>query len=128
MPAMEPPIQYARTSDGFNIAYWTLGDGPPVIYLTPMPQHVQLDWRLPDIRDFYHWLSRRQRLVRFDFRGRGLSQRGEIEFTHETELLDLEAVSSGSTSPRSHSSAAAPTPAPPRDTPRVTPIRSSASS
>jgi hypothetical protein len=24
-----PPIQYARTEDGVNIAYWTLGDGPP---------------------------------------------------------------------------------------------------
>ena len=23
-----PPIQYARTDDGVNIAYWTLGQGP----------------------------------------------------------------------------------------------------
>jgi pimeloyl-ACP methyl ester carboxylesterase len=92
MPAMEPQIQYARTSDGFGIAYWTLGEGPVLVNLPPMPQHVQLDWRLPDMRDFYAWLSRQHRLVRFDFRGRGLSERGDIEVTHETELLDLEAV------------------------------------
>ena len=23
-----PPIQYARTEDGVNIAYWALGEGP----------------------------------------------------------------------------------------------------
>jgi hypothetical protein len=27
---MEPRIQYAQTSDGVGIAYWTLGDGMPV--------------------------------------------------------------------------------------------------
>ena len=26
---MEPRIQYAKTSDGVNIAYWTLGEGMP---------------------------------------------------------------------------------------------------
>lgn len=25
-----PPIQYCRTVDGVNIAYWTLGEGPTV--------------------------------------------------------------------------------------------------
>ncbi len=24
-----PPIQYARTEDGVNIAYWTMGTAPP---------------------------------------------------------------------------------------------------
>ena len=28
---MEPSIQYTRTTDGVNIAYWTIGDGLPVI-------------------------------------------------------------------------------------------------
>ena len=30
----EPRIQYAKTSDGVSIAYWTLGEGePPVVSL-----------------------------------------------------------------------------------------------
>ena len=90
---MEPQIRYTRTSDGVSIAHWTLGDGPPLLYLPPLPHHIQLDWRFPPVRELYEWLSRRYQLVRFDFRGRGMSQRGdEIEYTHETELLDLGAV------------------------------------
>ncbi len=28
---MEPRIQYAKTEDGVSIAYWTLGDGKPLV-------------------------------------------------------------------------------------------------
>ena len=27
-----PPIQYARTDDGVDIGYWTLGEGPPLFH------------------------------------------------------------------------------------------------
>ena len=37
-----PPIQYARTSDGADIAYWTMGDGPPLLQLTIQPV---IPWR-----------------------------------------------------------------------------------
>jgi hypothetical protein len=33
-----PPIQYARTSDGINIAYWTLRDGPPLVIADGLKQ------------------------------------------------------------------------------------------
>ncbi len=32
---MEPRIQYAKTKDGVSIAFWTLGEGMPLMYLTP---------------------------------------------------------------------------------------------
>jgi hypothetical protein len=37
-----PRIQYAKTSDGVNIAFWTLGEGPAVV-LAPLPlgSHVR---------------------------------------------------------------------------------------
>lgn len=28
-----PPIQYARTADGVNVAYWTVGSGAPVVWV-----------------------------------------------------------------------------------------------
>jgi hypothetical protein len=28
---MEPRIQYAKTADGVSIAFWTLGQGPPLV-------------------------------------------------------------------------------------------------
>ena len=31
---MEPRIQHAKAEDGVSIAYWTLGDGKPLV---PMP-------------------------------------------------------------------------------------------
>ena len=31
---MEPQIRYARAEDGVNIAYYTLGSGPPFVWLS----------------------------------------------------------------------------------------------
>ena len=51
---MEPQIQYAKTSDGVNIAYATEGEGPPLVLLPiPMVSHVgaavrQVFWSRPD--------------------------------------------------------------------------------
>ena len=28
---MEPRIQYAKTKDGVSIAYWTMGEGQPLV-------------------------------------------------------------------------------------------------
>jgi hypothetical protein len=30
---MEPRIRYAPTADGVSIAFWTLGDGVPLVYM-----------------------------------------------------------------------------------------------
>jgi class 3 adenylate cyclase len=89
---MEPEIRYTRTTDGVNIAYWTLGSGRPLVYLPPTAQHVQLDWRHRPTRDLYTYLASNHLFVRFDERGRGLSQRDDVEFSAESELLDFEAV------------------------------------
>lgn len=89
---MEPRIQYAKTSDGVNIAYWTLGEGPPLVYLPPFPHHVQLDWQVLNIRQLYEWLATDHRLIRFDRRNTGLSQRAVDDASVETRQLDIEAV------------------------------------
>ena len=88
----EPQIQYCRTSDGVSIAYWTLGEGEPVVFLPPSPHHVQLDWELDSQRSFYEWLSSRHRLIRFDARNTGLSDRGVEDVSTEARALDLDAV------------------------------------
>ena len=31
---MDPQIQYAKTEDGVSIAYYTMGDGPPILRIT----------------------------------------------------------------------------------------------
>ena len=65
---MEPRIQYAQTADGVSIAYWTLGEGTPLVVVPPPPvSHAQLAWEM--------WgyvlkpLVRRFRVVWYDSQG-----------------------------------------------------------
>ncbi|HLA18615.1 MAG TPA: adenylate/guanylate cyclase domain-containing protein [Dehalococcoidia bacterium] len=90
---MEPRIQYAKTSDGVSIAFWTLGEGTPLVWMASPPfSHIQLEWQLPEWRLSYERLAHKRRLVRYDGRGSGLSERHVTEFPLEAHLLDLEAV------------------------------------
>lgn len=90
---MDPAIQYATTSDGVSIAFWTLGEGPVVIEMPPHPwSHIGLEWQDPDFRRWYERVARGRRLVRYDSRGSGLSDRDVGEYTLDHLVLDLEAV------------------------------------
>ena len=88
-----PPIQYARTEDGLNIAYWAIGDGPTLIFNHPMTfSHIEQEWRTTYHREFYLALGAYFRVVRFDQRGCGLSDRSPTGYSANGFLLDLDAV------------------------------------
>jgi class 3 adenylate cyclase len=90
---MEPRIQYAKTSDGVSIAFWTLGEGTPFVHM-PMEvplSHVELEWQWPPIRRWYEKLAQKRMVVRYDGRGSGLSERG-VSPSPDACVLDLEAV------------------------------------
>src|SRR5438067_818727 len=91
---MEPRIQYARTTDDVSIAYFSMGSGIPFVAPPPaMPwSHIQMEWNIPEWREWTEKLMRGTSLVRYDGRGSGLSDRALHDCTLETELLDLEAV------------------------------------
>ncbi len=90
---MEPRIQYAQTKDGVSIAFWTLGEGTPLVHMPPLPwSHVQLEWQDPDYRRWYEGLASNRRLVRYDNRGSGLSDRIVSDISFEATTRDLEAV------------------------------------
>src|SRR3990172_9719137 len=90
---MEPRIQYAKTKDGVSIAFWTLGEGMPLVYMPAgIFSHIQLEWQHPSIRRWYEALANGRRLVRYDGRGTGLSQRDVASFSLDSFLADLEAV------------------------------------
>lgn len=91
---MEPRIRYARTSDGVRIAYYILGEGPPLV-LPPMlvGSHLQLEWNVPTRRASYQGLCEHSTVVRYDARGTGMSQRDVPDYYSEAaSALDLEAV------------------------------------
>ena len=90
---MEPRIQYAKTTDGVSIAYWTLGEGMPLVQMPWLPwSHLQLEWQMIEFRRWYERLAESVTLVRYDGRGAGLSGRTVTDYSLDACLLDLEAV------------------------------------
>ncbi|UCH87310.1 MAG: adenylate/guanylate cyclase domain-containing protein [Dehalococcoidia bacterium] len=90
---MEPRIQYAQTADGVSIAFWTLGEGLPFVQMTSLPHsHIQLEWQVPQVRRWYERVAEKRKLVRYDLRGCGLSDRDVTDFSLEAHVLDLKAV------------------------------------
>lgn len=88
---MQPDISFAHTSDGVSIAYWTLGDGPPLVVMPTFVSDVAADWNTPR-RLLYERLARHFRVIRYDARGQGLSERKIEAISLGTGCADLEAV------------------------------------
>jgi class 3 adenylate cyclase len=90
---MEPRIQYAQTKDGVSIAFYTVGEGMPVVWMPNMPfHHIQLGLQQPEVRRMVEWAAQKGRLIAYDARGCGLSDRDVTDFSLDTYVLDLEAV------------------------------------
>jgi len=88
----EPRIQYTQTEDGVNIAYWTLGEGMPLVHMPLNLGHIQMEWEFPECRDWYERLAKDRMLVRYDHRGQGLSDRENTDYSIEALVLELEAI------------------------------------
>jgi class 3 adenylate cyclase len=89
---MEPQIQYAKTSDGVSIAYYTIGQGPAVLYLIMPVSHLEAEWQIDPLRMAFTAMAQRSTLIRLDPRGFGLSDRDPDDFALESLVLDIEAV------------------------------------
>ena len=89
---MEPRIQYAHTADGVSIAFWTLGEGMPLVQMPSPPfSHIQLSWQHPRTRRWYQRLSEKREVVAYDGRGTGLSERDVNDFSLDEHDLEKEA-------------------------------------
>ena len=72
---MTPKTQYARSGD-VHIAYQVIGEGPfDLVYIPGWVSHVELAWEEPDLARFLGRLASFSRLIVFDKRGTGLSDR-----------------------------------------------------
>jgi pimeloyl-ACP methyl ester carboxylesterase/DNA-binding CsgD family transcriptional regulator len=85
-------IRFCTSRDGTRIAYATCGAGPPLVWAAGWVHHLKLDWDGPVWRPWLSLLTRRHTLVRYDWRGCGLSDREGVEFSFEKFVEDLEAV------------------------------------
>lgn len=75
IPSVAPETRYAR-SGRLSIAYQVVGDGPHDLVMVPgWVSHVELAWELPPLARFLSRLASFARLIVFDKRGTGLSDR-----------------------------------------------------
>jgi class 3 adenylate cyclase len=91
----QPEIKYCTTSDSVSIAYWTLGegDGEPIVYMPWIPfSHIELEWQDAQHQRFCEGLAKGGRLVHYDGRGSGLSDRNVDDLSPGARAFDLEAV------------------------------------
>ena len=85
-------IRYCTTSDGVRLAYATTGSGPPLVKASNWLTHLDFEWGSPIWRHWYTALSRHHRLIRYDERGNGMSQRDVPDVSFDTWVRDLETV------------------------------------
>jgi pimeloyl-ACP methyl ester carboxylesterase/DNA-binding winged helix-turn-helix (wHTH) protein len=86
------PIQYARSGD-VNIAYQVCGTGPvDLVFVMGWVSHLEYFWKEPSFARFLGRLASFSRLILFDKRGTGLSDRvGDLP-TLEQRVDDVRAV------------------------------------
>ena len=85
-------IRFCRSRDGTRIAYATCGTGPPLVWIGHWIRHLNHDWDSPIWRPWLRFLTSRFKVLRFDWRGCGLSDREGISFSLQKHVEDLEAV------------------------------------
>jgi class 3 adenylate cyclase/pimeloyl-ACP methyl ester carboxylesterase len=90
--SVPPPTQYARAGQ-MHIAYQTVGEGPiDLVFLPGIVSNVELAWEEPHWADFYEQLASFSRLILFDRRGVGLSDRISGVPSLEERMEDVRAV------------------------------------
>ena len=89
---MEPPeIEYAPSGD-LSIAYQVVGEGPIDLVFAPLMISTVFSWQHPVYTDFYRRLASFSRLILFDKRGTGASDRPRTPPTLEAQMDDVRAV------------------------------------
>jgi len=89
---VEPPeVEYARSAD-LSIAYQVVGDGPVDLVFVPFLLSPVFSWYVPQIAEFFRRLASFSRLILFDKRGTGASDRPRTLPTLELQMDDVRAV------------------------------------
>jgi DNA-binding SARP family transcriptional activator/pimeloyl-ACP methyl ester carboxylesterase len=88
-----PQTRYAQTADGIHIAYQVIGEGErDIVFVPGLMSHLELLWEDRQTSDFFRRLARLGRLIMFDKRDTGLSDRAPGDMSLEERIEDLRAV------------------------------------
>jgi len=91
---MDAPVKYAKSPDGVHLAYRVFGDGPRDVVLVPGTlSHAEMSWERAAGKRLVERLTAFARVIVFDKRGQGLSDRKvAAEQTIEERIIDIRAV------------------------------------
>jgi pimeloyl-ACP methyl ester carboxylesterase len=74
---VEIPTTHSVKSDDVHIAYQVFGEGPfDLLFVPGFVSNVEATWRSPDLSAFFRRLASFCRVILFDKRGTGMSDRG----------------------------------------------------
>jgi pimeloyl-ACP methyl ester carboxylesterase/DNA-binding winged helix-turn-helix (wHTH) protein len=91
-PLPRQDMRFSVTADGVRIAWASIGSGPPLVKASNWLTHLDYEWESPIWRHWWAELSRHHRVIRYDERGNGMSQRDVCEVSFDTWVRDLETV------------------------------------
>jgi pimeloyl-ACP methyl ester carboxylesterase/class 3 adenylate cyclase len=81
-------VHYARSADGIDIAYQVVGEGPTdIVHVSGFISHLDMIWEIPPLASRYGFYASLGRLVMFDKRGTGLSDRS-LGFGSASDRMD----------------------------------------
>ena len=88
---MATRVRYARTSDGVDLAYGTVGTGPPLLVIRPLLRPTFAD-EVAGKKEPWLPLADGHSLIVWDHRGFGLSNAAPVDYTLDASVLDIEAI------------------------------------
>ena len=92
MMAEIPSTHYVK-SDDVHIAYQVIGEGPfDLLFVPGFVSNVETIWQSPEQSAFFRRLASFSRLILFDKRGTGMSDRSSQIFTLEQRMHDVQAI------------------------------------
>src|SRR5688572_29586662 len=98
---MQQSIRYLKTADGVQLAWATMGSGPPLIKAASWLTHLQYDLESPVWRHWLRFCASHFRFTRYDERGCGMTQWEVPDVSMPRWIDDFEAVADVSEPERS---------------------------
>jgi pimeloyl-ACP methyl ester carboxylesterase/DNA-binding CsgD family transcriptional regulator len=89
---MDQNIRFCKSSDGVRLAYAVSGEGPPLVMSATWLTHLEHQWRSLAWRPWLDAFSPGHKLLRYDSRGCGLSDRDVDDLSFESWVHDFECV------------------------------------
>jgi pimeloyl-ACP methyl ester carboxylesterase/DNA-binding CsgD family transcriptional regulator len=85
-------IHLTKSADGTAIAWAYAGDGPPLVKAGNWLTHLEYDLKSPIWHHWCQFFGDHYRLIRYDERGCGMSERSVAELSLDASVQDLEAA------------------------------------